>query len=206
LHGGVEVAPVEPRGDRERREVVETRHAARMVEALQRRAQVGDERAAQLWFAGQPEATFAAVREELAAARSAPRRVRCLLALGAGPDDEDGQNRAVLVAWTAAACRDEAYAAAFALAQHVATNGRALDPAVAKAAQDRDAYLLRAALARAGIAEAEAWVAPLSLTGAERALLTGCAFDRFPAVAAWFRDPLGSHPGSPVLSSQPSGD
>jgi len=106
----------------------------------------------------------------------------------------------VLVAWTAAACRDEAYAAAFALAEQVAANGRAPDPLVARAAQDRDAYLLRAALARAGLVEAEAWVAPLSLTGAERALLTSCTFDRFPAVAAWFRDPLGSHPGSPPLS------
>ena len=139
------------------------------------------------WFAGQPLALFAEVAAELAATRSAPHRVRCLLALGQCPQPT---HLDVLVAWSGTGCRSEAYAAAFALASAPTPW---LRPLAARAAQDRDAFLLRAALARAELPEASAWVEPLALPPADRDLLAHGSLQQFPTVAAWFRDraPLG---------------
>lgn len=139
------------------------------------------------WFAGQPLALFAEVAAELTATRSAPHRVRCLLALGQCPQPD---HLDVLIAWSGTGCRSEAYAAAFALASAPAPW---LRPLAARAAQDRDAFLLRAALARAELPEASAWVEPLALPPADRELLAHGSLQQFPTVAAWFRDraPLG---------------
>ncbi len=138
--------------------------------------------AAERWFRGQPPAVFDEVRAELATTRSGPRRVRCLLALGHCPSM---QHQDTLLAWSATGYRPEAYAAAFSLAEAPADR---LRPLANQAAQDRDAVLLRAALARAELAEAAAWVDPLLLSPADRAQLTHGTFAQFPTVVAWFRD------------------
>jgi hypothetical protein len=151
-------------------------------ERAERGGQTDEETAAQVWFAGQPEAIFDEVRTELVAARSSPRRVRCLLALAHSPT---AQCLDVLVAWTAAGCRAEAYAAAFALAQ---LPTRWLRPLVARAALEHDAFLLRAALARAGVREASPWLESLGLSARELDLLRDSGFAQFPTVADWFRD------------------
>jgi len=151
-------------------------------ERAERGGQPDEEAAAQLWFAGQPEAIFDEVRTELVAARSSPRRVRCLLALAHSPT---AQCLDVLVAWTAAGCRAEAYAAAFALAQ---LPTRWLRPLAARAALEHDAFLLRAALARAGVRDASPWLESLALSARELDLLRTSRFAQFPTVADWFRD------------------
>lgn len=143
---------------------------------------VDDGLAAEGWFRGQPASVFDEVRAELAVSRSGPRRVRCLLALGHCPGP---QHLDTLVAWCATGYRAEAYAAAFALAK---APSNWLRPLANRAAQDRDAVLLRAALARAELAEASAWVEPLALSPADRGQLIHGTFAQFPAVAAWFRD------------------
>lgn len=148
----------------------------------ERSAEAEDEFAAQAWFVGQPERVFEEVRAELQAARSSPRRIRCLLALAHSPT---AACLDVLVAWTAAGCRAEAYAAAFALAQ---LPSRWLRGLTERANQEHDAFLLRAALARAGLREAAPWLDSLSLSVRERELLRDADFAQFPAVANWFRD------------------
>lgn len=151
-------------------------------ERSERGGEADEEQSAQLWFAGQPERVFEEVRAELLAARSSPRRVRCLLALAHSPT---AQCLDVLVAWTAAGSRAEAYAAAFALAQ---LPSRWLRTLATRANQEHDAFLLRAALARAGLSEAGPWLDSLALTAKERELLRDSGFAQFPAVANWFRD------------------
>lgn len=151
-------------------------------ERAERSAEAEDEFAAQAWFVGQPERVFEEVRAELQAARSSPRRIRCLLALAHSPT---AACLDVLVAWTAAGCRAEAYAAAFALAQ---LPSRWLRGLTERANQEHDAFLLRAALARAGLREAAPWLDSLSLSARERELLRDADFAQFPAVANWFRD------------------
>ena len=79
----------------------------------------------------------------------------------------------------------EAYAAAFALAQ---LPSRWLRGLTERANQEHDAFLLRAALARAGLREAAPWLDSLSLSVRERELLRDADFAQFPAVANWFRD------------------
>jgi hypothetical protein len=133
------------------------------------------------WFAGQPVQVFDELERTLRATRSAPRRVQCLLALGQGTGDEGLQT---LLEHLQRAPFLEAHAAAFALSQRPR---RQLDLLVPRA-RSGDMFLLRAALARAAVPAATAWIDALALDAAERALLADGAFADFPRVASWFRD------------------
>lgn len=146
-----------------------------------RGAHADDERVAPAWFAGQPPVTFAQVAAELRGCRSAPRRQRCLLALGQSPDPGA---LAILLEHARSPHHDEAHAAAFA----IAAMPHALLATVAPLAGDDDAFLLRAALARAGLPAAQPWLHALSLQPAELARVRGCAFAEFSEITCWFRE------------------
>ncbi|MBL8729847.1 MAG: hypothetical protein JNM25_15580 [Planctomycetes bacterium] len=133
------------------------------------------------WFAGQPAVVFADLERALRDARSAPRRIQCLLALGQASDD---RSLTTLLEHLQRAPFLEAHAAAFALSCRPRWQ---LEPLVALARAD-DMYLLRAALARAAVAAARAWVDAMALGEADRALLAEGSFHDFPRVANWFRD------------------
>jgi hypothetical protein len=146
------------------------------------RRQVDDEALARMLFAGQPAAVFVDLLAELDSACAVPRRAQCLLALGNGGD------RAVvapLLLHATSGCRAETYAAAWALAQ---LPHDWLGVAARTATADRDAFVLRAALARARLPAATAWTVPLGLTAHHLALLAAAPFADFPACAEWFRD------------------
>lgn len=134
--------------------------------------QADDEKWARHWFAGQARTTFDELLAELADARSAPRRVRCLLALGCEPD---GATVEVLRAHLESPQRDEALAAALGLAE---LPHRVLQPLLASARQEDDG-LLRAALARAGLPTAVAWLERFDVSKNERDGLRHGALLRF---------------------------
>lgn len=150
-------------------------------EQAERGGAADDERAAAAWFCGQPAACFDEVHDALGATRSAPRRIRCLLALGFSPTPRHVDT---LVAAATSGNRQEAVAAAFALALG---DPRWLRPLLPRAGQERE-FLLRAALVRAGLAEAAPFLDALALDPGERRLAAGCSFADFPGVAAWFRE------------------
>lgn len=100
---------------------------------------------ARLWFGGAPAATFAELSEQLAGARTAARRLRCLLAMGCCVD---GRTLQPLLQQLESARLDDGLAAAYALAH---LPHRDLTPLVSGARSDRDAWLLRAALTWAGL-------------------------------------------------------
>jgi hypothetical protein len=134
-------------------------------------------------FAGQPPETAAELQQELRTSRQEPRRVRCLLALGAlGTDDA----RPPLLATLRGRSLSEAQAAAFALAQLP----RALLADLLDEARRPDAWLLRAALCCAGLPGSERWLEGLDLSPAERQLLAGGGFTfaQFPVFAALLRE------------------
>jgi hypothetical protein len=93
---------------------------------------------------------------------------------------------------------EEAHAAAFALA-HLPP---ALLQSLATDAAIETTFLLRAALARAGVPAAQPWLQALALDAAELQLLRAGPLARFPEVANWFRDrrPDGSRSTLPSLS------
>ena len=100
---------------------------------------------AALWFAGAPATTFAELDAELAASRTAARRMRCLLAMGCC---DDARTLPWLLRQLGAARQDDALAAAYALSH---LPHRDLQPLVPTARRERDAWLLRAALTQAGL-------------------------------------------------------
>ncbi|MBL8747749.1 MAG: hypothetical protein JNK78_01210, partial [Planctomycetes bacterium] len=78
----------------------------------------------------------------------------------------------------------EAHAAAFALSRQPS---HVLAALVQRAAHDDGAFLLRAALARAGLAAAEPWLAALPPGQNALAMLREGSFAEFPPLAQWFR-------------------
>ncbi len=137
--------------------------------------------AGQTWFAGQADATFADVANELRTTTSSPRRVHCLLALGFGGDPTLVP---LLLDRIGKAPHAEAHAAAFALSRQPS---HVLARLVDRAAHDDGAFLLRAALARAGLAGAEPWLAALPPGPRALAMLREGSFAEFPPLAQWFR-------------------
>lgn len=136
---------------------------------------------ATFWFAHQAETTFDQLPAELRSERTAAARERCLLAMGAVPDDS---TVALLLARLASPRYSEACAAACAVAM---LPHRALEP-LTRTAKGHDQSLLRAALARAGLPAARPWVRALGLDARQRELLRSATLQRFPEVAAWFRN------------------
>lgn len=141
-----------------------------------------DEFRAQAWFAGQPAAIFDDLITEVRTSGSAPRRVHCLLALGFCPT---ATAVPVLLERMQKAPHLEAHAAAFALSQQPR---KLLLPLLERATRNDDAFLLRAALARAALPETAQWTAELSLRATERSQLCHGPFGDFPSVANWFRE------------------
>jgi len=134
-------------------------------------------------FAGQPPDAAIELQQELRTSRQEPRRVRCLLALGAlGTADA----RPPLLAALGSASLTEALAAAFALAQLP----RAQLADLLDEARRPGAWLLRAALCCAGLPDAERWLEGLDLSAAERRLLAtgGFTFAQFPVFASLLRE------------------
>jgi hypothetical protein len=142
----------------------------------------GDDAAtARAWFGGQVASLLREVGDELRHSRSQLRRTHGLLALGAA---DGGGTLPELLAHVRSRHRHEAHVAAFALAQ---LPRDVLDD-VAPLAADGDAWLLRAALARAGHAAAEPWLAAMTLRPAEQRLVRSASLAEFPEVASWFRE------------------
>lgn len=148
---------------------------------LDARGAVADEATfAATWFVGQPAVVLAEVGELLRTSRSAPTRQRCLLALGHAADDTTVP---VLLRTMRTAARGEALTAAFAL-------GTLPHPVLAPLADDAadDDWLLHAALARAGLPAARAWLEALDLRPHELARFARATLADWPGVAPWFRD------------------
>lgn len=150
--------------------------AGLLLDAWQDQVAIGgqsdDETWARHWFAGQVRATFDEVRAELTAARSSARRVRCLLALGCAPD---GAAVDALQAHLESPQRQEALAAAVGLAE---LPHRVLEPLLDRA-RGQDDGLLRAALARAGLPAAVAWLQRFDVSATERDGLRHGSLPRF---------------------------
>lgn len=136
---------------------------------------------ATFWFRGQDITNFAMLAQAHNRSHSAPERVRCLLAMGCAPDDSTLQ---LLLAQMASPRRVEACAAAYGLA---ALPHRVLKQLLPKS-KSQNAYLLRAALARAGMPEAEQWIQALALRKPQMDLLRTGPITRFPEIASWFRN------------------
>ncbi|MCR9247241.1 MAG: hypothetical protein NXI31_19585 [bacterium] len=149
---------------------------------LARRHDIDEAAMARHLFAAQPRQRFTEVESELDSARSVHRRVRCLLALASSPDRQCVSR---LLRWATASCRHEAYAAAWSLSQ---LPHNWLDAAARRAARDPGAFVLRAALARAGVPAAIHWTKPMRLTAAERTVIGRARYELFPRLAEWFRD------------------
>lgn len=148
---------------------------------LANRGLAGDDPAtARAWFGAQPAALFAELDQELASSRLSDRRQRCLLALGIAADDA---TLPTLLAHAGSRHHDEAHAAAFA----IAGLPRTVLAKVVPLADDDEAGLLRAALARAEHPAAKPWVEALGLRPSERRLLREATLAQFPAVVVWFR-------------------
>ncbi|MCC7397418.1 MAG: hypothetical protein IT455_10185 [Planctomycetes bacterium] len=148
---------------------------------LDARGAVADEATfAATWFVGQPAVVLAEVGELLRTSRSAPTRQRCLLALGHAADDTTVP---VLLRTMRTAPRGEALTAAFAL-------GTLPHPVLAPLAADAadDDWLLHAALARAGLPAARAWLDALDLRPHELVRFARATLADWPGVAPWFRD------------------
>lgn len=148
---------------------------------LDARGAVADEATlAATWFAGQPAVVFAEALEVLRTTRSATTRQRCLLALGHADDDATVP---ALQRTMRAAPRDDALVAAFALG----CLPHAVLASLAAAAADDD-WLLHAALARAGLPAALAWLDALDLRPDELARFRRATLADWAGVAPWFRD------------------
>ena len=111
---------------------------------------------AEFWFRGQAATSFAQLANIHSRSHSAPERVRCLLAMGCVPD---GSTLPPLLSQLTAPRRVEACAAACGLAS---LPHRILKQLLPKA-KLQNASLLRAALARAGMPEANRWMQHLAL-------------------------------------------
>ena len=139
-----------------------------------------DERTAHRWFAGQPDAMFAAIGRELRGSGDATRRRHCLLALAEATDAESCR---LLQSWLHSQRRDEAHLAAYALSRLPRHRLQHLVPAAAAS----EAALLRAALVAADLPVTRPWVAQLSLRADQHQRLRHAAPADFPMIASWFR-------------------
>jgi hypothetical protein len=137
------------------------------------------------WFHAQPESVFHEVIAELRGSRASAHRLHCLQALGAADDDS---TIAALLECAQSRHRDEAIAAAFALS---CLPRRVLDAIVPLAAAD-EAWLLRAALARAHHDAARPWLEAQALRSTARQRLYDADLARFAEVAGWFRERVTS--------------
>jgi hypothetical protein len=152
-----------------------------------RGAVADDETTAESLFHGQPRRVAAELLDELQSSGETPRRVRALLALGIVGD---ATMRHVLLSWMRSPGREEAHAAAFALAMLPCS---ALEDLAAQAARQPGLWLLRTALLRARVPAADTWLEQLALTAEERALLRSpFSFRQLPIVAACFRERVGA--------------
>jgi hypothetical protein len=138
---------------------------------------------AEFWFRGQAATSFAQLAHVHAGSHSAPERVRCLLAMGCV---HDGSTLAPLLAELAAPRRVEACAAACGLAT---LPHRVLKQLLSQAKLEQSG-LLRAALARAGMPQANRWIQALALSKPQLRLMRTGPVTRFSEVAAWFRNGL----------------
>ena len=147
------------------------------------RGPCNDEAFARTLFAQQPNSVAAELTAELQETHRTPRRVQCLLALGALSAPTA---RSVLLASLSSQSLEEAYAAAFALGMLPHDH---LTDLVARAMDGPQDWLLRAALCCAGEPRARAWVGTLEVTDAEHELLTagGFSFAQFPVFADLLR-------------------
>ncbi len=136
--------------------------------------------AAAAWFAGSPARHFAELVAEYSVARDATRRQRILFALGCAAD---GSTVQPLLLHLASRRREEALAAAYALAQ---LPHRDLRPLVPAAQRDPDAWLLRAALLHAGLLAPQLRSVELTVHGEPAAP----SFARFVPFALRCRDGL----------------
>ncbi|MFT4513403.1 MAG: hypothetical protein ACI89X_001746 [Planctomycetota bacterium] len=138
---------------------------------------------AEFWFRGQATTSFAQLAQVHARSHSAPERVRCLLAMGCVHDNSTLPR---LLAGLAAPRRVEACAAACGIAS---LPHRVLKQLLPKA-KLQNAGLLRAALARAGMPEANRWIQTLALSKPQLRLMRTGPITRFSEVAAWFRNAI----------------
>lgn len=138
---------------------------------------------AEFWFRGQAATSFAQLAFIHADSHSAPVRVRCLLAMGCV---HDGSTLPPLLTELAAPRRVEACAAACGLAS---LPHRVLKQLLPKA-KLQNSGLLRAALARAGMPQANRWIQALALSKPQLRLMRTGPVTRFSEVAAWFRNGL----------------
>jgi hypothetical protein len=136
---------------------------------------------AEFWFRGQAATSFAPLMNAHDRSHSAPERVRCLLAMGCAPDES---TLPLLLAQMTSPRRAEVCAAACGLALLPHRVLKQLLPT----AKLQNASLLRAALARAGMPEANRWVQALALRKPQLRLLRAGPITRFPEIAAWFRN------------------
>lgn len=136
---------------------------------------------AEFWFRGQADTSFAQLANIHSRSHSAPERVRCLLAMGCVHDDS---TLPPLLSQLTTPRRVEACAAACGLASLPHRILRQLLPK----AKLQNASLLRAALARAGMPEADRWIQALALRKPQLHLMRTGSITRFAEVAAWFRN------------------
>lgn len=137
-----------------------------------------DERTAVAWFVGQPASMFADLMAELRDCADAPRRRRCLLALGCA---DDARPLPTLLGWLDSPHFDDAHTAAFAigcLPRHVLLT-------LLEAAGKPEAFLLRAALLRADLPAARRWLPSHSQPDGG---LCGASLAHFLVDAATLRD------------------
>lgn len=136
---------------------------------------------AAFWFRGQSLASFAELAQLRLATRSHADRVRCCLAMGCVNDDS---TLPALLAALKSPRRDESCAAAWGIAS---LPHRVLKQLLPKA-KVQSASILRAALARAGMRQANPWLEQLALSKPQLRLLRSGPLRRFPEVIAWFRN------------------
>lgn len=138
---------------------------------------------AEFWFRGQAANSFAQLSSVHATSHSAPERIRCLLAMGCV---HDKSTLKTLLAGLAAPRRIEACAAACG----IATLPHHVLKLLLPKAKLQNAGLLRAALARAGMPEANRWIQNLALSKPRLRLMRTGPITRFSEVAAWFQNAI----------------
>lgn len=136
---------------------------------------------AEYWFRGQAATSFAELAELRQQSRSNAGRVRCCLAMGCAAD---ATTVPPLLQALKSPRRDERTAAACGISMLPHRVLAKLLPM----AKVQSASLLRAALARAGLRQTDAWLQHLALSKPQLQLLRTGPMRRFPEVVAWFRN------------------
>jgi hypothetical protein len=150
------------------------------------RGAVQDEALAAGLFAGLDATAIDELGSELQQSRQSPRRVRCLLALGAL---RDGLALPLLVEALRSPVHEEALAAAFAIGQLPAAALTGLPATPGHPDRGQRAWLWLAAQCSAGVPLALAQAKALDLSAAERELVAtgGFTFAQFPVFAELLR-------------------